>query len=302
MLLFLNELSCNSYADENAVDAGMKDFVDVVRNVRRKRKETALITPSPLPHLELSRGYHMQQWINKPENRDRWRLIQSARNVAPAGSVVLGSGEVEYTHLGRLAKGLGGAHLLDGLAVSLPMEPDWKTPWIAVDRCQAVENNDGDLDLESDKVQARHASCGHHAGLHGEWIAASGLAGLTTGVELRNSVADFFPHLRFLPRAEKDLADLKDAWLRPVRDRLLELEAAVSEWDPKRSPQPQWRSDVTPESMSRKSLCDFTDVDGVVRTFDMHARFTPGAGRLHFRLNPEEGMLTVAYIGRKLGI
>jgi hypothetical protein len=28
----------------------------------------------------------------------------------------------------------------------------------------------------------------------------------------------------------------------------------------------------------------FTDLDGKVRTFDWHARFTPGKGRLHFRL------------------
>jgi hypothetical protein len=35
--------------------------------------------------------------------------------------------------------------------------------------------------------------------------------------------------------------------------------------------------------------------------FDLHARFTPGAGRLHFRLDPEPRRAVIAHVGRKLG-
>lgn len=48
-------------------------------------------------------------------------------------------------------------------------------------------------------------------------------------------------------------------------------------------------------------LCEFPDLDGVVRVFELHARF-PGAGRLHFRLVSEDRTARVAYIGRKIGI
>lgn len=304
VLLFFNELSCVKNADEASVDDGMNHFVDIVREVRKKRKETALVTPSPLKDMELAPGYHVRQWINKRENKDRWRLIQSARNVSPVNSVLPedDTSGVEYTHLGRPAEGLGAAHLRDGLAVSLPLEPEWKASWITVDRCHPLEGADGNIQLDYDKVEVRHASCSDEIRQHEAWIESSGLSGLTSGIQLWNAVEDFFPNLRFLPRVEGDLLDLQPAWLRPVCDRLLQLEAAVAEWNPGQSPEPRWRSHVTPDSKGRKSLCNFTDLDGVTRTFDMHARFTPGPGRLHFRLSPKNGKLTVAYIGRKLGI
>lgn len=60
---------------------------------------------------------------------------------------------------------------------------------------------------------------------------------------------------------------------------------------------------VTPESEGRKGLCNFMDLDGVVRCFDLHARFQPDPGRIHFRrvATGGEGRLRIAYIGRKLG-
>lgn len=65
---------------------------------------------------------------------------------------------------------------------------------------------------------------------------------------------------------------------------------------------PVWRSKITVEGEQRKLLCRFTDLDGQVRVFDLHGRFTPGAGRVHFRLVPEEGKARVAHVGLKLGI
>jgi hypothetical protein len=59
---------------------------------------------------------------------------------------------------------------------------------------------------------------------------------------------------------------------------------------------------VTPEAETRKRLCRFEDFDGIERTFDLHGRFTPGPGRVYFRLVPELGAATVAHVGAKLGI
>lgn len=304
VLLFLNELSCSNNAEEPIVDEAMRHLVDVVHDVRRKRRETALVTPAPLKDMELAPGYHVRQWINKRENRDRWRVIQQARSISPVSSVLPqgGTSGVEYTHLGRPAEGLGGAHLRDGLAVSLPLEPEWQASWVTIDRRQPVEDNDGDIRLEDDKVEVRHASHHDETQVHYDWIMSSGLSGLSSGNDLWNAAEDFFPHLRFLPRVEQQLADLRADWLRPVRERLTELERTAAEWDPSRSPEPRWRSHVTPESTTRKSLCRFEDFDGAIRTFDMHARFTPGHGRLHFRLVPEAQQFRIAHIGRKLGI
>ncbi|ASU77623.1 hypothetical protein CDG81_04060 [Actinopolyspora erythraea] len=301
-MLFFNELSCAVESDESRVDACMADFFELVRTARKKRRDTALVTPSPLKEMELGAGYHVRQWINKPENRDRWRLLQSARNMSPVSSALpeSASGEVEYSHQGRSAEALGGAHLTDSLAVSLATDSSWRTPWVVVDRTQAVEEADGSLDLEKGTVEVRHAATPAELRHHDEWLVSSGLSGMTTGRQLWDARADFFPNLRFLERTRNDLEQLEGHRLRAVRDRLLELERVTAEWRPDLAHQPEWWSHVTPESSSRKSRCEFRDADGVTRTFDMHARFTPGAGRVHFRLAPEERALVVAYIGSKL--
>ncbi|MGJ7908843.1 hypothetical protein ACOQFL_20450 [Actinopolyspora sp. H202] len=301
-MLFLNELSCASESSESTMDECMAEFVELVRRARKKRRDTALVTPSPLKEMELGAGYHVRQWIDKRGNRERWRLLQSARNMSPVSAVLpeSASGEVEYTHQGRSAEALGGAHLTDGLAVSLGTESGWRTPWVVVDRTQAVEDADGSLDLEKGTVDVRHAVTTAELDDHDEWLISSGLSGMTTGRQLWDARGDFFPNLRFLDRTKNDLEQLEGHRLRPVRDRLLELERATAEWLPEATHQPAWKSHVTPESSSRKSRCGFQDADGVTRTFDMHARFTPGAGRVHFRLVPEERVLEIAYIGSKL--
>ncbi|WP_007023665.1 hypothetical protein [Saccharomonospora iraqiensis] len=300
VLLFLNELSCEHGADERTVDDGMRDLVETVRQIRSRRKDAALVSTVPLKDVELSENYRVSQWINKRGNRDRWRLLQSARNMAPIGAALTqDTDEVEYTHRNRRAEGLAGAHLADGLAVSLPVHPDWLSSWIDVDRCRVVE--DDGVQLVHDTVQVRHAGRPVDGSKHEDWIDSSGLAGIVSGAELWAGVGDFFTHIRFLDRVEQDLRGLDRVWLRSVRERLVELDRTVAQWEPSRSRHPAWRSYVTPESESRMRLCEFADLDGVVRPFSLHARFTPGAGRIHFRLDPEQRMMTVGYIGRKLG-
>lgn len=88
--------------------------------------------------------------------------------------------------------------------------------------------------------------------------------------------------------------------MRPVVDQLVKLEQAVAEW-PDGHEAPQWKTKVTGEYEMRRKHCEFPDLDGVVRVFELHARFTPGAGRLHFRLVSADRTARVAYIGRKIG-
>ena len=101
---------------------------------------------------------------------------------------------------------------------------------------------------------------------------------------------------------EHDFRDLRPDWIRPVWRALMKLEHAVADWSADRLALPPWRSKVTPEFEGRAHLCRFFDIDGVERTFEWHARFTPGAGRLHFRLVSEDHTARVAYIGNKLGV
>ncbi|MBT2543236.1 hypothetical protein J7E99_21670 [Streptomyces sp. ISL-44] len=86
-----------------------------------------------------------------------------------------------------------------------------------------------------------------------------------------------------------------------MRGLLARLEESAARWDPAEAAVPAWQgARITPEHERRRLLCHFTDEEGEEHCYDLHGRFTPGAGRLHFRLMPNEGALEIAYIGRKI--
>jgi hypothetical protein len=212
--------------------------------------------------------------------------------------------DVEYRYEGTVAEGLGGAHLMDGLGISLPVHPCWDAAELSLECEQLVELTDGSTGTDVGGVEVRHVSRERHLDAHAAWIRLARATTAHTGAQLWEQRAETFPHLQFLPRVEADLRDLPQVWVGPVRRRLTELEEAVAEWDPAERPEgPQWRSWVTGEHGGRKrGHCWFTDLDGQPGLFDTHCRFTPDEGRVHFRLEAEAGAVRVAYLGRKLGI
>lgn len=302
MLLCLNELSCRSEIDIREVDEGMTVFVDLLRQCKRWREDVALVTWIPMSKLELSPGYPIAKWADNGRNRDQWRFIRAMQNRAPFNSVLSEqtADDVEYHIEGVRADGVGTAHLVDGLAVSLPVGYRWDETWLRAERSILAEDDEGDTEVRNDDVDVRHASKPEHLVEHENWARASGIAALRTGTALWGAREDYFPHIRFLPRVEEDLQKLRPGWLIPVRDRLLEMEAALSRWHSTHSPSPCWHSKESGEGETRRRLCRFTDLDGLEREFAEHLRFTPGHGRLHFRLAREDGVAVVAYIGPKI--
>jgi hypothetical protein len=283
----------------------MVELVDLLRAIRRWRDDVALVTHTDLTSIELSQGYYTWQWIaGNAMNRDRWRYIRAIQNRAPFSSVIPedATGDVEYRHAGRLADGLGAAHLSDGLAISLRLDAAWETAWVTTIRSILDGDDSGDLMVSEESVEVRHATTCDHATCHKNWIQEAGRDGLTSGGIIWQNRGAVFPHLTFLPRVEDDLRDAQQSWVRPIANQLFKLEQAVADWKPGHEASPRWMTRVTGESETRQSLCEFTDLDGVVRTFELHARITPGERRIHFRLVPEDGTVRVAYIGRKLGI
>jgi hypothetical protein len=301
ILLFLNELSCGTPQSPDRVDELMEDLVALLRYVKQRRSGASLISPVKREDLELARGYYVSQWIGaRPRNRDVWRLIQGMQNRAPY-SAVLPPGAAEgadYRVNGTEARGLGAAHLMDGLLVSLLVHPTWDTSWVPATRDELDDEGGGVL---TGPVTVRHAATTDHAATHDAWMRRGSLSGFRTGGEIWDARADLYPHLDFLPRVEADLTVLIPAWVAPVAVRLASLNDAAGEWDPTVAGEPSWRSKVTPESVSRKGHCWFDDLDRERRLFDLHARFTPGAGRIHMRLVAQTRSVRIAYIGRKLG-
>jgi hypothetical protein len=302
ILLFLNELSCGTPQPPDRVDEVMEGFVALLRHVRHRRNDAALVSPVRREQLELAQAYYVNQWIGaKPRNRELWRVFQNMQNRAPYSDVLPpgGADATEYTVHGRKAVGLGAAHLMDGLLVSLLVDPVWDTTRIEA-ICDEISADDDEI--RTSKVEVRHAATVQHMQVHDAWLGSAGLSSLKTGTEIWDEWADLYPKLQYLPGVRDQLRDLYPHWVIPVADHLRTLNDAVAEWDPTAMPEPRWKTKVTPEHQNRKSLCRFEDLDGEQRIFDLHARFTPGAGRIHLRLIPEEQKARIAYIGLKLGI
>lgn len=217
VLLFLNELSCAGQASRFSADRAMDQLVELLMTVRAWRGgDIALVSHVPLKTVELVHGYNMQQWISaEAANRDRWRMIRAVQNRAPYRSVTPegGGGDVEYRYEGRHAEGLGVAHLLDGLAVSLCIEIAWDRLRIPLSRSTLVEVDSGDLVVLEDRVEVRHAATADHVTNHKIWVQEAGRDGLTSGAAIWASRSSFFPHLTFLSRVEEDLCDLRQDWI-----------------------------------------------------------------------------------------
>lgn len=301
ILLFLNELSCGTPQSATHVNEVMEHFVDLLRHIRQRRGDAALVTSVSRKDLELARGYFVNQWIGAhPRNRDLWRVIQGMQNRAPF-SAVLPPGAADgtdYTWNGQAAKGLGAAHLMDGLLVSFLVDPVWDTLWVAAN-CEELTET---ADIDSYSVEVRHAARSGHAESHDDWIKSAGLTAFRSGSEIWEARGDLYPNLQFLPAVREQLYNLRQDWVLSVARRLRTLDDAIAEWNPALDKEPNWGTKVAPEAEQRKLLCNFTDLDGTVQLFYLHAYFTPGAGRIHLRLVPEERKARIAYIGLKLGI
>lgn len=302
VLLFFNELSCSVVLPKEQADETMRQFVGVLREITAQRGDTALVSEVKLKELEIAPGYYLEEWRRRPGNVDLWRWILRMRNRAPFSEVLPpGAGEgAEYFHAGRPAKALGAAHLMDGVLVSLLVDSVWDAPRIQAERTRLGDDPDGEL-IE-DAVDVRHASTTAHVECHMEWLKQVGIPDLRHGSEIWAARGDLYPNLLFLPRTEPHFAGLRPDWVIPAAQELRRIDHAIADWDPARMRLPIWRSKVTADSASRKqqSLFDFEDFDGVIRTFDLHGRFTPGAGRVYFRLVPEQGKATIAHIGEHL--
>ncbi|MFE9918536.1 hypothetical protein ACFYPG_25605 [Micromonospora sp. NPDC005553] len=304
LLLVLNELSYReTKARREDISDSLHGLVKLLRKVRQHRTDVALVTERRFFDLDLGDDYSVREWAGDGRNSDALRYLRGMRQRAPFRDVApadLRDG-AEYFHGEQPAEGLGTAHQVGGLAVSLPLAQLWDETLLRLSQHGLAEDDAGAIVLTRAEVGVRHACRPGHVDEHQQWLCDSELTRIHSGAKLWEAREDIFPHLRFLPSVADDLLRLRSAWLQPVKERLAELELTAAAWVPAIEAGPRWRSKVTPESDTRKALCRFVDTDGTTRVFDWHARFTPGAGRLHFRMDGAHQQLVIAYIGAKLG-
>ncbi|MER5846854.1 hypothetical protein ABT126_07230 [Streptomyces sp. NPDC002012] len=313
-LLFLNEISCGTGCEPAHADRAMTEFARTTRAVAKEdRTPTVLVSAVELKSLQIAEGYPIGKWAGNPRNRDAWVRLRQMQNKSPFKVAFPDEKEpydVEYRHEGDRADGIGAAHLLDGLAVSLPVAARWDTSTLRVEREQLVDADGGGPDTEVSEVEVRHLSARDHVEDHltwirerAAWLISTGLADVHSGAALWEKRAELFPRLGFLPHVEQQLRGLLPVSVHVVLRRLAELDRAVTDWDPDIRPEgPLWPGSTRPEHEQRRRSCWFPDLDGTQQLFDLHIDFPPRPGRLHFRLVPKTRTVHIAHIGRKLGV
>lgn len=299
-IAFLNELSFpNGPLDEAAAREAAKRLIETLRALRRVHASAALHSSSPLPQIQMGDGLWLGGLFGDPEYRDEWRFLRAFENRAPFR---IGLGDTfgmdsEYHFQGTPADGLGLAHTVKTLGVSFGFDP-WFQSTIALERTYLIENGES----EEEAVEVKHVSLPEHVDTHDEWLRRQPLLAIADGNELWAERATLFPHLRFLPRSEGQVRDFKPGELRflSAASALMDLELAISAWDTTADAQPKFLSKTTPEHETRRKKFKFDDLSGTERSFDMHSRYTPGAGRVHFWLDRANGQAQVAHVGEKV--
>lgn len=297
LVSFLNELSHPSdRLSDGQAKENVSKLIKLLREIKKIRSGLELHSIQPLVSINMGNQRTLSSLRNDGNTREEWQFLRGLENRAFDLSGELHDLTIDYEHKGVECVGLGLAHATDALAVSFE-GADWSESSLEL-VCRELVN---DGELSESHVCVRHAAREENLADLLEWLRRIPLKNYASGEDMWEGRADAFPSLLFLPRTQQQLASLKNGSeaLGPVNLRLWQLEHAAQNWEPDRG-LPSFLSKVTPEHEQRKNLCQFESIASGMQSFDLHARYTPGAGRIHIWCNPENHTIEIAHIGHKL--
>jgi len=296
--VFLNELSFGVPVDEQQGRKLLGKLFGLLRKIDSKANGIVIVSHEKLMQLQIG-DCSFGAWARS--DRDRIRRIKLLENRSPFSHdlermMSEARSELEYKYDSQPACGLALADWHEGLAVSVDVDP-WKKKCIALLRYLLSEASNGELVEEL--VHVRNASSDAHVDAHAEWFSLAD-DGPTTPDEMLRLRTRWYPNIRFAGEVKEQIRQLLagSPHFYQIAKRLAALQRALEVWN--NSGVLEWGIKVTPENEGRHDLCKFRDIDGEVRLFEWHARYTPGAGRIHFRIDQMRKGIVIAYIGTKL--
>jgi hypothetical protein len=301
--VYFNELSIVITESRDEAAAYLRLFAQCLATINRASAGCALVSKEDFNGRPLCINYNYDQWRNEAKNRDFGLLISRLMSKAPAYD--FSSIDANNTSIfevdGQVPYGLAAAYLEDGLCVSVGTLARFRQNSVAMLEYELSRASSAE---EVAEIFVRNDWCAEELA-HLEWIESRRdeldrnlLAAISSASELVEACEALF----FIPHAVKQLENMDGSeWPSAVR-ALIRLNQTAKEWREGGSDSPAWRSKVTPESQSRvdRGLVRFEDTDGIRYDFGYHARYTPGAGRIHFRMDEHERNFRIAYVGLKI--
>ncbi|MBK8434469.1 MAG: hypothetical protein IPL28_25665 [Chloroflexi bacterium] len=186
--------------------------------------------------IYLTAEYTLRDWLQDDEFS--WELRLSVEEKFARLSRIQefpenqqGNPLLEYLYQGHPAHGLGAAHQLESLAISLPTGNEhWQTDTIALFCREFVELEEGeDFAEQESEPQVGHISQPAHLQQQKVWIEERLKTSVRNGRDLLQKAATLYPHLIFCAEAQKQIKELKanDALFRKIVNRLLTLKITV---------------------------------------------------------------------------
>ena len=313
--LIFNDLSLRRPApDRQTARKWMTEFIGTLK-AAVDHKVTVLRMRDNFGDLPLSLDYPMGAWFgdNSVSRDERDFVLAYATQysfIRPYDEDLRGDQEFQSGKLsfegrfgGEKAEGLGFAHLLNGLALSILSEPCWNTHSLELD-CE-------ELDSESSEISKRretlpHVSRSRHVAVeHAGWIAERIRTGVGSGPDLLTNAITLFPNLVFCRYATTQIMKLTESsmYLPRILERLSELEKLADAW--------QWGNfnyrqihNASPESPSTMGRFgdrrEFVCPDGQRRTFEWHLKGLPNAWRIYIVADTKEKKILIGYVGKHL--
>lgn len=297
LITFLNELShpTDECSDKQA-KASVATLIGVLRGIKKIRPSLELHSSLPLPSINIGGQRTLSALRTDGNTREEWQFLRGLENRAFDLKDDLYDLAAEYEYEGDPCLGLGFAHALESLAVSFE-SPRWRDSVVQL----LYRELDAKGELITSTVSVKHAASSVNVEELDAWLKTIPHRLATDGADLWKNRLEYFPSLRFLPRTEQQIIILKNGapTLNSINLRLWQLQCSAQNWAPG-APLPTFSSKVTPEYESRKNLCRFESASSGEQIFDLHARYTPGAGRIHIWCNSKENVIEIAHIGGKL--
>ena len=307
IFLVFNELSIRPNPDDTIYTARelMERFTTVIKHCRAN-KVKPLKAKENFQEMPLARDYTVADWLqDRSVDRDRQRLLRSsitALHPLPEPNEEKRQA-MEFQYNGKIAEGLGGAWLLDSLAVSLATGPEWEALELPLETLELDDESD---QLIGRKENVKHLFSAEQFPLHQAWLQNRIRLSVRNGQMLLEKSTEWFFKLEFVATAQTQIKQLSQGdQLAQLIKRLLELHDYCTQWT-----EGGFDADAllkcTTESQTVRNTPElrqhriFSLPDGRERYFEWHIRLTPNEWRLHFWPDPETRLIYIGYVGKHL--
>jgi hypothetical protein len=290
-----NELSIKEVDNIHSARSILEDFVKTCAKAQKTLSLSTLRIPETigsLYNIVLAKDYPVAKWCHDQEiDHD----IRQMFYVIVANPPLLKDEEINeldtfnssyFSFNGKESKGLGVAHLLQTLAVSLATDDCWDTDKIIL----VHDYFDSNYDVVSKSVDINNAAKLGHIDSHVDYFIEKRKALISKCSEIWNQRETVFPNLIFCGKTHKQLTKgLGSRYVYQIYDRLKSLNEYLNTWK-------TGNFDISDFTTQQNLTCS-PESDCTLRLYGDQRRFSiPGKGTELFTLHIKTGDLRFYFL------